>query len=62
MPTEERGPTGQVKPSGWHTVKHEHDRDGYTSAKANFVIEQTQNAKEYDGMYKRNAHVAERSL
>ena len=21
MPTEERGPIGQIKPSGWHTVK-----------------------------------------
>ena len=23
MPTEERGPIGQVKPSGWHTIKYE---------------------------------------
>ena len=23
MPTEERGPIGQVKPSGWHTVKYD---------------------------------------
>ena len=37
----------QVKLSLWK--KYEHDRDGYTSAKANFVIEQTQNAKEYYG-------------
>jgi DNA-entry nuclease len=22
MPTEERGPIGQIKPSGWHTVKY----------------------------------------
>ena len=24
MPTEERGSIGQVKPSGWHTVKYDH--------------------------------------
>lgn len=24
MPTEERGSIGQIKPSGWHTVKYEH--------------------------------------
>lgn len=24
MPTEERGPIGMVKPSGWHTVKYDH--------------------------------------
>ena len=28
MPTEERGPIGQIKPSGWHTVKYNGIIDG----------------------------------
>lgn len=28
MPTEERGPIGQIKPSGWHTVKYSGTVDG----------------------------------
>ncbi len=28
MPTEERGPIGQVRPSGWHTVKYNDRIDG----------------------------------
>lgn len=29
MPTEERGPIGMVKPSGWHLVKYDHIEDNY---------------------------------
>ena len=28
MPTEQRGPIGQIKPSGWHTVKYNGIIDG----------------------------------
>ena len=38
----------ELKLSLWK--KFEHDRDGYTSAKADYVIQQTENAKKYYGL------------
>lgn len=40
MPTEERGSIGQIKPSGWHTVKYDHVNGKYLYNRCHLIAYQ----------------------
>lgn len=48
MPTEKRGSIGQVKPSGWHTIKYDHIDGKYLYNRCHLIAYQltTENANE----------------